>query len=80
MTAALSIVLGYPVAYLLSRLSERARERWLLWVMLPFWTSYLVKTYAWMLLLSKTGVLSTIALSLGLVSETSGTIPSLTGV
>lgn len=80
MTAALSVLLGYPVAYLLSRLPARARERWLLWIVLPFWTSYLVKTYAWMLLLSKTGVLSTIALALGLVSETSGTIPSLTGV
>jgi putative spermidine/putrescine transport system permease protein len=66
MTAALSILLGYPVAYMLSRLSERMRERWLLWIMLPFWTSYLVKTYAWMLLLSKSGVLSTIALALGL--------------
>lgn len=80
MTAALSVLLGYPVAYLLSRLPARIRERWLLWIMLPFWTSYLVKTYAWMLLLSKTGVLSTIALALGLVSETNGTIPSLTGV
>ncbi len=80
MTAAFSVLLGYPVAYQLSRLPARARERWLLWIMLPFWTSYLVKTYAWMLLLSKTGVLSTIALTLGLVSETSGTIPSLTGV
>lgn len=80
LTAAIAVLLGYPVAYLLSRLSPRARERWLLWIMLPFWTSYLVKTYAWMLLLSKTGVLSTIALALGLVSETSGTIPSLTGV
>ncbi|KAA0999314.1 ABC transporter permease subunit [Paraburkholderia panacisoli] len=80
MTAALSVLLGYPVAYLLSRLPIRLRERWLLWIMLPFWTSYLVKTYAWMLLLSKTGVLSTVALALGLVSETSGTIPSLTGV
>lgn len=79
MTAAFSVLLGYPVAYLLSRLSARSRERWLLWIMLPFWTSYIVKTYAWMLLLSKTGVLSTIALSLGLVKETSGTIPSLTG-
>ncbi|HYS66169.1 MAG TPA: ABC transporter permease subunit [Paraburkholderia sp.] len=80
LTAAISVLLGYPVAYLLSRLSARSRERWLLWIMLPFWTSYLVKTYAWMLLLSKTGVLSTIALALGLVSQTNGTIPSLTGV
>jgi putative spermidine/putrescine transport system permease protein len=80
MTAALSVLLGYPVAYLLSRLPARIRERWLLWIMLPFWTSYLVKTYAWMLLLSKSGMLSTIALALGLVQQTSGTIPSLTGV
>jgi putative spermidine/putrescine transport system permease protein len=80
MTAAFSVLLGYPVAYLLSRLSARARERWLLWIMLPFWTSYIVKTYAWMLLLSKTGVLSTVALALGLVKETNGTIPSLAGV
>jgi len=80
LTAAISVLLGYPVAYLLSRLSPRSRERWLLWIMLPFWTSYLAKTYAWMLLLSKTGVLSTVALALGLVSRTNGTIPSLTGV
>ncbi|MBU6493957.1 MAG: ABC transporter permease subunit [Burkholderiales bacterium] len=80
LTAALSVVLGYPVAYLLSRLGSRARQRWLLWIMLPFWTSYLVKTYAWMLLLSKSGVLSTLALGLGLVSNTSGVVPSLTGV
>ncbi|MFT4065887.1 ABC transporter permease subunit [Paraburkholderia sp.] len=80
MTAALSVLLGYPVAYLLSRLPARSRERWVLWIMLPFWTSYLVKTYAWMLLLSKTGVLSTIALALGLVHQTDGMMPSLTGV
>ncbi|WP_343668143.1 ABC transporter permease subunit [Paraburkholderia heleia] len=80
MTAALSVALGYPVAYLLSGLPGRSRERWVLWIMLPFWTSYLVKTYAWMLLLSKTGVLSTIALALGLVRETNGMMPSLTGV
>lgn len=80
MTAAFSVLLGYPVAYMLSRLTDRIRERWLLWIMLPFWTSYLVKTYAWMLLLSKTGVLATIALALHLVHQTNGTIPSLTGV
>ncbi len=80
LTAALSVLLGYPVAYLLSRLGSRARQRWLLWIMLPFWTSYLVKTYAWMLMLSKSGVFATLALSLGLVAHTSGVIPSLTGV
>ncbi|GAB3628779.1 ABC transporter permease [Pandoraea terrae] len=80
LTAALSVVLGYPIAYLLARLTARARERWLLWIMLPFWTSYLVKTYAWMLLLSKTGVLTTIASHLGLIADTSTLAPSMMGV
>ena len=46
LTALICVVAGYPVAYLLAQLGGRARDRWLLWIMLPFWTSYLVKTYA----------------------------------
>ncbi|MEF3065075.1 ABC transporter permease subunit [Pandoraea apista] len=80
LTAALSVLLGYPVAYLLARLSARSRERWLLWIVLPFWTSYLVKTYAWMLLLSKTGLLTVVATHLGLIDSASTLAPSLTGV
>ncbi|MEX3959127.1 ABC transporter permease subunit [Trinickia sp. EG282A] len=79
-TAVLSVMLGYPVAYLLSRMPGRSRERWLLWIVLPFWTSYLVKTYAWMLLLSRTGVLATLGNSLGLGSHPGVAVPSLTGV
>lgn len=80
LTAALSVLLGYPVAYLLARLSARSRERWLLWIVLPFWTSYLVKTYAWMLLLSKTGLLTTLATHLGLLDSAGTLAPSMTGV
>ncbi|MFT4266275.1 MAG: ABC transporter permease subunit [Xenophilus sp.] len=80
LTALLSVVLGYPIAYLLSSLDARRRDRWLLWIMLPFWTSYLVKTYAWMLLLSKSGMLTAVAAALGLVSEASSIAPSLAGV
>lgn len=80
LTAALSVLLGYPVAYLLARLSARSRERWLLWIVLPFWTSYLVKTYAWMLLLSKTGLLTAVATHLGLLDGAGTLAPSLTGV
>lgn len=80
LTAALSVLLGYPVAYLLARLPARSRERWLLWIVLPFWTSYLVKTYAWMLLLSKTGLLTVVATHLGLIDSTSTLAPSMTGV
>lgn len=79
-TAVLSVLIGYPIAYLLSSQSEHSRGKWLLWIMLPFWTSYLVKTYAWMLLLSKTGLLTTIAAILGLVSDSHSLAPSLFGV
>ena len=41
-TALGCVVLGYPLAYMLAQVSERARSRWLVWLMIPFWTSYLV--------------------------------------
>ena len=79
-TAVLSVALGYPLAYWLGMMSERSRGRWVLWIMLPFWTSYLVKTYAWMLLLSRTGLLTTVASLLGLTGESGSLAPSLLGV
>jgi ABC-type spermidine/putrescine transport system permease subunit I len=78
LTALLSVLLAYPVAYLLTRLSPMGRERWLLWIMLPFWTSYLVKTYAWMLLLSRKGLLTTLAADV--LDNPSGLVPALSGV
>ncbi len=80
LTAALSVAIGYPVAYLLSQLGQRGRSRWLVWVLIPFWTSYLVKTFAWILVLSKTGVLATIAVALGLTAEANAATPSLGAV
>lgn len=80
LTALLSVALGFPVAYFLSQLSDRFRERWMIWIMVPFWTSYLVKTFAWILVLSKTGILLTLAASLGLVDDPNALAPSMTGV
>lgn len=77
-TAVLAVTLAYPVSYLLARLSPYGRERWLLWIMLPFWTSYLVKTYAWMLLLSRKGLLTTVAAQL--IDNPSGLVPAVSGV
>lgn len=78
LTAILSVVLAYPVAYLLARMSPMGRERWLLWIMLPFWTSYLIKTYAWMLLLSRKGLLTVLASDV--LDNPSGLVPALSGV
>ena len=80
LTSAICIAIGYPVAYLLSQLGKGSRGRWLVWVLIPFWTSYLVKTFAWILLLSKTGVLGSLVVGLGLSSEAQAITPSLTAV
>jgi spermidine/putrescine transport system permease protein len=51
LTTGICAVLGYPVAWFMARASPRWRTRLLLLVMIPFWTSFLVRTYAWITLL-----------------------------
>jgi len=58
LTAVLSLLFGYPLAYWLAQLPERTRGKAILAVMVPFWTSYLVKTFAWMVILGQKGVLN----------------------
>lgn len=65
----ITLVLGYPVAYMLSQVSSRARNILLIFVLLPFWTSFLVRTYAWIVILEKEGVVNRILLSLGIIHE-----------
>lgn len=59
-TALWSLLIGYPLAYWLARLPDLFRGRMMLFVMVPFWTSYLVKTFAWMLILGRNGVINSI--------------------
>jgi putative spermidine/putrescine transport system permease protein len=58
LTAALSLLLGYPVAYWLSKMPSKLQGHLVLFILLPFWTSYLVKTFAWMIVLGQTGVIN----------------------
>lgn len=55
---ALCLVIGYPVGYYLGRAPPRWQKKLLLLVMIPFWTSFLVRTYAWMILLRSEGLLN----------------------
>lgn len=64
-TTLVCLVVGYPVAYWLSLRSERARRRLMWLILLPFWTSALLKNFAWMVLLSRRGILSEILMSMG---------------
>jgi len=68
-TTVLSILIGYPIAYWISRYGGSRKILLLILVMLPFWTSYLIRTYAWMIILRDNGVLNSILLTTGLISD-----------
>ncbi len=63
----LCVLLGYPVAYLLSTTPTRIRNLLLIMVVIPFWTSILVRTYAWMVLLGRAGIINQFLSSMGLI-------------
>lgn len=67
-TTALCLLVGYPFAYGLARVSTRWRNTLLLLVVLPFWTNFLIRTYAWRFILWKGGLLDTFAQRLGMES------------
>ncbi len=67
---AVSVLLAYPLAWILAfRVPERWRRLALLLAILPFWTSYVVRSYAWLLVLSREGVVNQTLLGLGIVAE-----------
>lgn len=69
LTTVLSLALGYPIAYWISRHGGRRKILLLILVMLPFWTSYLIRTYAWMIILRDNGVLNGVLQAVGLIGE-----------
>ena len=68
-TALLCLFFGYPFAYFIARSSPSVRPALLLMVMLPFWTSFLLRVYAWKGILADQGVVNQALMALGLVSE-----------
>ena len=67
-TTVLSLLIGYPVAYYLARTVRRYRIALLMLVITPLWTSYLVRTFAWMMILGRNGLINQALLRTGLVS------------
>jgi putrescine transport system permease protein len=68
-TAFLCLVIGYPFAYFIARSSPSVRPALLLMVMLPFWTSFLLRVYAWKGILGDNGVVNKTLMALGVISE-----------
>ena len=65
----LLLVIGYPIAYAITRTPRRIQAVLVLLVILPFWTSFLIRIYAWMNILQHDGPLNQLLLGLGLVRE-----------
>ena len=66
LTTVFCILLGYPLSYFLSQIPKKFVGIFLLTVLLPFWTSLLVRTYAWLVLLQRKGMINNFAIDLGL--------------
>ena len=65
----LTLLVGFPIAYAMSRAAEEWRPALMMLVILPFWTSFLIRVYAWIGILANEGLLNQFLLSLGVISE-----------
>ena len=68
-TTLICLVIAYPFAYFMARSPADKRPALLMLVMLPFWTSFLLRVYAWKMLLADSGVFNNVAMAMGLLSE-----------
>jgi spermidine/putrescine transport system permease protein len=64
-----ALLIGYPAALFISRVSPRWRVPLLFLVILPFWTSFLIRTYAWMVLLAPVGLINKLLIATGLIDS-----------
>ncbi|MEM8813015.1 MAG: ABC transporter permease [Pseudomonadota bacterium] len=64
-----ALLVGYPAAYAIARAPKHQQTALLVLVMLPFWSNYLIRTYAWIVLLNREGLINRGLDSLGVISE-----------
>jgi putative spermidine/putrescine transport system permease protein len=74
------LVLGYPVAYFLASTRAPWPTIGIIFVLLPFWTSILVRTYGWMILLGRNGILNRFLLETGLIATPLPLLNNMNGV
>lgn len=79
LTTLICILIGYPLSYFLALLPPRLVGIFMLAVLLPFWTSLLVRTYAWLVLLQKNGLLNDFAMQVGLWEAPVKLVHNMTG-
>ena len=69
LTTVICVGVGYPFGYIMARLSPRGKRAMMLLIMIPFWTSSLIRLYGWQILLQARGPLNGALLALGIVSK-----------
>ena len=79
LTTGICVLLGYPLAYFLSEIPKRAANLCMIAVLLPLWTSLLVRTYAWLVLLQRKGLINDWGIRLGWWDEPLTLVHNLTG-
>jgi len=73
------VLLGYPLCYWLSKMTDRKAAILMVFVLVPFWTSVLVRTYAWLVLLQRNGIINSTLMSLDVIEEPLQLAHNLTG-
>ena len=68
-STAITLVVGFPIAYLMARSDGSTRALLLALVILPFWTSFLLRVYAWMGFLKKNGIVNEMLMAVGIIDQ-----------
>ncbi|WP_132014210.1 ABC transporter permease [Hydrogenispora ethanolica] len=79
-TTLFCLLLGYPFAYFVARAPQKIRSILLMLIIIPFWSNSLVRTYAWIVLLRTEGIINTVLIQLGLITEPLKLLYNETGV
>ena len=69
LTTVLTILMGYPLAYYIVHLPKKWRQVGLIMVMVPFWINFLIRSYAWVIVLRSQGLVNSILLNLGIIDR-----------
>jgi ABC-type spermidine/putrescine transport system permease subunit I len=79
LTTTIVVLIGYPLSYFLSQLPRRIANIAMFAVLMPFWTSVLVRTYAWLILLQNRGIINNMLTKFGFIDEPLALANNLTG-
>lgn len=69
LTATITLLIGYPVAYFIAQLDEKKKSIAIVLIIIPFWISSLLRTYGWMILLGNTGIINNLLMKLNIIKQ-----------